>query len=46
MLGIFLGTFFSGIIGLIIFLYYLNKGQFSDMEDTKFQMFHEDEEKR
>lgn len=32
-----------GIAGLMIYIYYLRKGQFDDGEDVKYQMFREEE---
>lgn len=32
-----------GLSGLVIYLYYLKKGQFDDPEDVKYQLFREDE---
>lgn len=34
-----------GLGGLIIYIYYLKKGQFDDPEDVKYQMFREEEKK-
>lgn len=33
-----------GIAGILIYVYYLRKGQFDDPEDVKYQLFREDEE--
>lgn len=35
-------TFAMALSGLLIYLYYLKKGQFEDSEDVKFQLFRED----
>lgn len=32
-----------GIAGLMIYIYYLRKGQFDEGEDVKYQMFREEE---
>lgn len=37
-------TLLMGVCGFLIYLYYLKKGQFEEMEDVKYQMFREDEE--
>lgn len=37
-------TLLAGLIGLAVFIYYMKKGQFKDMEEVKYQLFHEDEE--
>lgn len=36
-------TIIAGIMGLLVFIYYLTKGQFEDSEDVKYQMFREEE---
>jgi cbb3-type cytochrome oxidase maturation protein len=35
----------GGLGGLILFIYYLKRGQFEDPEDPKYQLFREDFEK-
>jgi len=37
-------TLAAGLMGLLVFIYYLRKGQFDDIEDVKYQMFREEEE--
>lgn len=32
-----------GLGGLLLYVYYLRKGQFDDPEDVKYQMFREEE---
>lgn len=32
-----------GLAGLLIYLYYLKKGQFDDPEDVKYQLFRDEE---
>lgn len=32
-----------GLAGLLIYIYYARNGQFDDLEDTKYQMFREEE---
>lgn len=34
----------GGLGGLVVFVYYLRKGQFEDPEDPKYQLLREDEE--
>lgn len=34
---------FMGLTGLISYAYFNKKGQFKEMEDVKYQIFHEDE---
>jgi cbb3-type cytochrome oxidase maturation protein len=36
-------TSIAGIVGLIVFIVCLKNGQFEDAEDTKFQMFRDEE---
>ena len=38
-------TLISSLAGIIGFVYFLRKGQFDDMEDVKYQMFQNDENK-
>lgn len=33
----------AALAGLVVYIYYLRKGQFDDPEGPKYQMFHEDE---
>ena len=35
-------TLLAGVVGLMVFLHFLRKGQFEDMEETKYQLFRED----
>jgi len=32
-----------GLAGLLIYIYYSRSGQFDDLEDTKYEMFREEE---
>jgi len=32
-----------GLAGMLIYVYYLRKGQFEDPEDVKYQMFRDEE---
>jgi cbb3-type cytochrome oxidase maturation protein len=32
-----------GVAGIVIYVYYLRKGQFDDPEDVKYQMFRDEE---
>lgn len=45
MIWYLLGSIFMGLAGVIIYVYYLRKGQFEDPEDVKYQMFREEHEK-
>jgi len=38
-------SFFLGLGGVAVYIYYLKKGQFDDLEDIKYQMFREEENK-
>lgn len=33
-----------GLAGLLLYIYYARKGQFEDLEDTKYQMFRDDDD--
>ena len=37
------GTISFALVGMLIYIYYLRKGQFEDPEDVKYQMFREEE---
>lgn len=43
MLWCLASSIFLGIGGLIVYIYYLKKGQFEDPEDVKYQMFRDEE---
>ena len=32
-----------GLAGLLLYVYYARKGQFEDLEDTKYQLFRDDD---
>ncbi len=32
------------LVGLVLFIYFLRKGQFDNIEEAKYQMFREDEQ--
>ncbi len=34
-----------GLAGLLIYVYYMRKGQFDDPEDVKYQMFRDEDKK-
>lgn len=36
-------SIFMSALFLMAYVYYLKKGQFSDEEDTKYQIFHEED---
>ncbi|MCB1118677.1 MAG: cbb3-type cytochrome oxidase assembly protein CcoS [Chlamydiia bacterium] len=36
-------TLTMGIGGIVCYIYFLKKGQFDDPEDTKYELFREDE---
>ena len=46
MIWCLLSSLVLGIGGIIVYTYYLKKGQFDDPEDVKYQMFRDDEEKK
>lgn len=37
-------TSVAGLAGLLVFIYFLRKGQFEDNEEVKYQLFHHDDE--
>lgn len=37
-------TSLAGVVGLLLFIFYLRKGQFEDIEDVKYDLFRHDEE--
>lgn len=37
-------TLLVALAGLLAYLYFLKNGQFEDMEDVKYQVFHEEED--
>lgn len=37
-------TFALGLAGMLIYVYYLRKGQFDDPEDVKYQLFRDNDE--
>lgn len=37
-------TFSFAMAGMLVYIYYLRKGQFADIEDVKYQMFRDDEQ--
>lgn len=43
MFWMIMGSIAAALGGLGIYIYYLQKGQFDDDEDVKYQMFREDE---
>lgn len=44
MIWFFGSTLMMALAGIVIYIYYFQKGQFEDSEDVKYQMFREDEE--
>jgi len=39
-------SFALGLAGIMIYIYYLRKGQFEDPEDVKYQMFRDEEDRK
>lgn len=39
-------TSFAGLVGLLVFIYYLCQGQFEDNEDVKYQIFQNEDEQK
>lgn len=40
----FASTLMMALAGILVYIYYFQKGQFEDSEDVKYQMFREEEE--
>lgn len=38
-------TFFFALSSILVYAYYLKNGQFEDIEDIKYQMFREEDDK-
>lgn len=45
MFWIIVGSSLAGLMGLFWLIYSVRKGQFEEVEDIKYQMFHEDIDK-
>ncbi len=43
MLWLIVSSIAFGLSGMLVYVYYMRKGQFDDTEDVKYQMFREDE---
>ena len=43
MLWLIVSSFALGLAGMLVYVYYLSKGQFEDAEDVKYQMFRDEE---
>jgi cbb3-type cytochrome oxidase maturation protein len=43
MLWLIVSSIAFGLSGMLVYVYYMRKGQFDDAEDVKYQMFREDE---
>ena len=41
-----LSSIFMALGALLIYIYYLKKGQFDDLEDIKYQMFRDENEEK
>lgn len=37
-------TFFMGFISLAVFIFFLRRGEFEDIEDVKYQLFRDEKE--
>ena len=44
MLGYLIATLAAGMAGLLVYIYYLRKGQFDDIEAIKYQIFHDQDD--
>jgi len=38
-----IGTLLAGLGAIAVYIYYLRKGQFEDVEDIKYQLFRDEE---
>jgi nitrogen fixation-related uncharacterized protein len=45
MLNFLLPTLLAALAGIGVFIYFFRKGQFEDIEDVKYQMFRDEDEK-
>lgn len=43
MIWLIVSSIALGLSGMLIYVYYLRKGQFDDPEDVKYQMFREED---
>lgn len=43
MLGYIAATISFALAGVLVYIYYLKKGQFDDSEEVKYQVFREDD---
>lgn len=43
MFWIIIGSTAASILGILSLIYFLKKGHFEELEDVKYQMFHDDE---
>jgi cbb3-type cytochrome oxidase maturation protein len=43
MIWLIVSSIALGLSGMLIYIYYLRKGQFEDPEDVKYQMFRDEE---
>lgn len=41
--GTIIGSVLAALAGLLVYIYYLRKGQFEDPESVKYQVFREDD---
>ncbi len=46
MIWYIVSTIAMALAGVLIYIYYLRKGQFDDPEDVKYQMFRDEEEEK
>lgn len=37
-------TIAAGFAGVMVYIYYMRKGQFEDLEDVKYQLFREEQD--
>jgi cbb3-type cytochrome oxidase maturation protein len=39
-----MASILAGVLGLVVYIYYMRKGQFDDCEDVKYQLFRNEED--
>lgn len=45
MIWYLVSSIFMALGGAVVYIYYFNKGQFDELEDVKYQILRDDEEK-
>lgn len=45
LIGLIVSSIVAGLAGLGVYIYYLQRGQFEDPEDVKYQIFRDEQDK-